>query len=206
MAPRTHSQRSDNMATAILILTSALVVWFQATGSPLGGWFGVKADLLPSLMIYAGMTVGVRAVVAAGIVGGFLHDALSVSPLGVSILPLCVVGLAAHHWQSYLARDEKTQQFILGALATFGGSVLVLLLLAMTSRGVGLSLWLLPRLLGVTLLGAAMCPLFFVVLDRLNRVLGALPPKYEAQTAAWNFQKFRHKHSPAERVRERAYK
>jgi rod shape-determining protein MreD len=194
------------MATIILIFAAAIIVWFQAIGSPLGGWFGVKTDLLPSLMIYAGLTVGVRAVVAVGVVGALLQDSLSAMPLGVTLLPLCIVGLIAHQAQAYLSRDEKAQQLLLGALATFGASVIVLLTLATIGKGVSFSLWLLVRLVGVTLIGAIACPFFFAVLDRVNGLLGALPPKYESQTAAWNFQKFRHKHSPAERVRERAYK
>jgi len=194
------------MAIVILIFTSALIVWFQAVGSPLGGWFGVKTDLLPALMVYAGLTVGARGVVTVGIVGALMQDALSVMPLGVTVLPLCVIGLAAHQWQAYLSRDEKAQQLLLGAIATFGASAVVLVTLAMKGQGVGFSFWLLLRLLGVTLVGTIACPIFFAALDRVNRLLGALPPKYESQTAAWNFQKFRHQHSPAERVRERAYK
>lgn len=194
------------MASIILIVASGIIVWFQAVGSPLGGWFGVKTDLLPSLMVYAGLTAGARAVVTVGIVGALMQDSLSAMPLGVTLLPLCLIGLIAHQAQAYLSRDEKTQQLLLGALATLGASVVVLLTLAMLGKGVGFSLWLFVRLVGVTLVGAIVCPLFFAMLDRINRLLGALPPKYESQTAAWNFQKFRHKHSPAERVRERAYK
>ncbi len=48
---------------------------------------GAQIDLLPALMVYAGLTHGFTTIVLLAVCGGLWFDSLSLNPLGVSVLP-----------------------------------------------------------------------------------------------------------------------
>jgi rod shape-determining protein MreD len=194
------------MATFILIIFTALAVWLETAGPTLGFFLGAKLELLPLLIVYAALTVGPRSVVALSIVGGLLQDSMSVGPLGLSILPLCGVGLVVHYLQPYLFRDELTQQCLLGAAATLASILTVLLGLAVAGSAPAFSLWLYAKVVLLVTTGALLTPVVFVVLDWLNRLLGALPPRYEAPSPSWSMREPRRYGPPKDSWKQRAYK
>ena len=57
---------------------------------------GTQINLLPALIVVAAFYGGGRAVALLSICGGLWFDSLSANPLGVSILPLFVVGQFIH--------------------------------------------------------------------------------------------------------------
>ena len=75
------------VATIILLAVAFLAVYFEASFNELRRLIGVQIDLLPSLMVYAGLSHGLGMVALLAVCGGLWFDALSANPLGVSVLP-----------------------------------------------------------------------------------------------------------------------
>jgi len=84
------------LQTSVLLFVAFLVVFLQSTVTGLRLVTGAQIDLLPSLMVYAGLHGGLGAITALAILGGLMHDSLSANALGISILPLFAVGAFIH--------------------------------------------------------------------------------------------------------------
>jgi rod shape-determining protein MreD len=107
-----------NWLHSILILATAFVsVFFEASFDGFRNVLGAQIDFLPALMVYAGLTNGLVTVALTAVCSGLWFDSLSANPLGVSVLPLLLIGLLAHRGRDLLAREEITTQFCLGAAA-----------------------------------------------------------------------------------------
>ena len=108
-----------NWVHSILILASVFAaVFFEAWFDGFRNVLGAQIDFLPALMVYAGLTNGLFTIVLAAVCGGLWFDSLSVNPLGVSVLPLLLIGLVAYRGREVLSRDDATTQFCLGAAAS----------------------------------------------------------------------------------------
>src|SRR3954464_13533089 len=95
----------------ILILTTAFVlVFLEATFSPLRNLLGVQGDLLPSLMVYTSLTGGVTSLTLLAVVGGLWYDSLSANPLGVSVLPLFLAGFMIQKYRGLILREQAFAQ------------------------------------------------------------------------------------------------
>ena len=132
------------------------------------GLLGVRIDLLPALMVYCGLTTGWAPLSLVAILGGLWFDSLSANPLGVSVLPLFLIGFVIERNKDLILRDEPYAQFFLGAAASGLAPVWTFLLLV----GAGFkplfgwgSLW---QWLWMGLIGGACAPLFFWLFDRIN--------------------------------------
>jgi cell shape-determining protein MreD len=156
---------------ALLLFTAWLVVFWQSRLGWFQRWTTTQPDLLPALMVYASLTTSLPAVAALSLVGGLGFDTLSANPLGVSVLPLFLVGFALHERRELILRDQVLAQQVLGGLASLAVPALNLVLLLTLGETPllhwhSLAQW---AVLGIT--GAAASPLFFLVLDRLARAL-----------------------------------
>jgi len=76
-----------------------------------------QVTLLPALMVYASLTCGIGTVAFLAIWGGLLRDSLSANPLGVSILPLFLIGFIILQKRELLLRDHQFAQMTLGTAA-----------------------------------------------------------------------------------------
>ncbi|MCU0789271.1 MAG: rod shape-determining protein MreD [Verrucomicrobia bacterium] len=101
---------------AVLLLALAFV-FAQAAFTWPRRLLGAQVDLLPALMTFTALRLGVGSIVALAFVGGLSLDALSLNPLGVSPLPLCLVGMGLHMKRDQILRDEVFAQFVLGVAA-----------------------------------------------------------------------------------------
>ncbi|HXG48443.1 MAG TPA: hypothetical protein VNO52_12515 [Methylomirabilota bacterium] len=156
----------------ITILTVAfLVVFLQSSADWLRAWIGVQPDLLPSLMVYAGLSSGLPTLMALALAGGLLADSLSANPPGVTILPLFLTGLAIERYRSLILRDQLYAQLVLGLAASAGVPLLTLLLLLNTEPKPLLSWFSLWQWGIMATLGASVTPLWFSLFDRLNTAL-----------------------------------
>jgi hypothetical protein len=73
---------------SILILAAAFVaVFFEAWFDGFRDVLGAQIDLLPALMVYAGLHKGLGTVALTAICGGLWFDSLSANPLGVKCWP-----------------------------------------------------------------------------------------------------------------------
>lgn len=97
------------------------------------GWVrhmvGAQPDLLAPVVVYAALYTGLSTTAATVILGGLAQDAVSSAPLGLSILPLGLVGVLLHWRRDVLLRDSAWAQASLGAAAPPLVSVLSLVFL-----------------------------------------------------------------------------
>jgi cell shape-determining protein MreD len=107
--------------------------------------------------------------------GGLWFDTLSANPLGVSILPLMLVGFPIYLRRDLILRGLPFAQFVLGAIASAIVPLLTVLFLLNGGKqpliGWG-SLW---QLIVMTLGGALLTPVIFALFVWCDRALGYQP-------------------------------
>jgi rod shape-determining protein MreD len=158
-------------ATIAMLLVGCLTAFLECVVSGPRLWLGAQVDLLPALMVYAGMSTSFVIVVGLAVLGGFSFDVLSVNPLGTSPLPLLLVGLVVFCCRHLILRDQLYAQVLLGVTAS--GLVPLLCLVILLGLGerplIGWgSLW---QWLLMAAGGGLLTPVCFFLLDRLQHAL-----------------------------------
>jgi len=165
-----------NWFNTIAILVAAyLAVFFQGTFNELRYWVGVQIDLLPGIMVFTSLGSGIVTLTLLAVCGGLWADSLSANPLGISMLPLFLVGLLIHRSREFILRDQPFAQFVLGTAATAGASLLTLLMVINTNAQplVGwFSLW---QWIVLSLVGGSVTPLWFRLFDWISETLNYRP-------------------------------
>lgn len=159
------------ITTAILLSVAYLAVYFEASSNELRRLLGLQVDLLPSLLVYAALSYGLGVVALVAVCGGLWFDTFSANPLGVSVLPLFLVGMVIQHYRGLILRDQTYAQWVLGLAASAAVPALTVLLLVNLGRTplVGwFSLW---QWAAMALIGGAVTPLWFALFDRIHRAL-----------------------------------
>jgi cell shape-determining protein MreD len=165
-----------NVFQTILILVFAFLAIFAETVlSAPRNLLGAQIDLLPALMVFTALNSDLGTVSLLAILGGLGFDSLSANPLGVTILPLMLVGFPIHLRRDLILRSLPFAQFVLGAAASALVPVLVIVLLLNGGKqpliGWG-SLW---QWLVMTGGGAAATPVIFALFAWCDRALGYQP-------------------------------
>ena len=161
--------------TIALLLVTYLVVFFQVTFNELRHLIGAQVDLLPSLVVYTALSSGLVTLAFVAVCGGLWMDSLSANPLGVTMLPLFVVGLLIQRSREFILRDQPYAQMMLGLSASAAVPLLALVILFNIDVHplVGwFSLW---QWLVVSAVGACATPLWFGLFDWIGRVLNYRP-------------------------------
>ena len=156
----------------LILLTALLLVFMQGAFNGVRHLLGAQVDLLPALMIYTALTSGPVMMMTLAVFGGLLFDTLSVNPLGVSVLPLLLIGFLIQLRRDLLLRDQLYAQFTLGLIASALAplmTVLMLLTLEQTPQLGWGSLW---QWIVMSVSGAIATPLFFVMFGWLTHALG----------------------------------
>lgn len=161
-----------NSLKSILILLAALVfVFLEAVCREPREFLGTQIDLLPALMVYASLSCDIVTVSLVAALGGLWFDTLSLNPLGVSMLPLFVVGFLVYPRRGLILREQYYARFVLGLSASALVPLLKLLLL-FTMRQVPLvgwgSIW---QWIVMSVGGGLLTPLLFWTLDAFTRSL-----------------------------------
>src|SRR5207244_11714463 len=86
----------------------------------------------PGLIVYAGLTASIGTVALAAVFSGLCFDAVSANPLGVTVLPLFLVGLVIHLKRQLILRDQPFAQTVLGLAASASVPILTLLIVFST--------------------------------------------------------------------------
>jgi rod shape-determining protein MreD len=167
-----------NLLNTILIFAAAFVAVFgEAVFPGVRHLLGAQVDLLPVVMVYAALNASLTTVALLAIFGGLWLDALSANPLGITILPLFVAGLAIFLQREFILRGLSFAQMVLGAAASAVVPALTVLLLLTVGKepllGWG-SLW---QWLVMTAGGAVATPIFFALFSWCNHALGYQPRK-----------------------------
>lgn len=159
----------------LILLAALLVVFLQGTFNGVRDLLGAQVDLLPALMVYTALTSGPAMMITLAVFGGLMFDTLSVNPLGISVLPLLLIGFLLQLRRDLLLREQIYAQFVLGliasAIAPFLTVVTLLTLEQSPLLGWG-SLW---QWLVMSLGGGIATPALFFLFDRLNHALGYQP-------------------------------
>lgn len=167
-----------NPFQTILILTGAfLAVFGEATLSFPRSLLGAQVDLLPALMVYAALNAGLPTIALLAIFGGLWFDTFSANPLGISILPLFVVGFPLYLRRDLILRDLPFAQFVLGAAASALAPALTLLMLLSGSLEPLLGWGTLWQWIVMIAGGAVATPFIFELMNWCNQALG-----YQQQT------------------------
>jgi cell shape-determining protein MreD len=170
-----------NWLHSILILAAAYcAVFFEAWFDGFRNVLGTQIDLLPALMVYAGLTNGLFTIALAAICGGLWFDSLSASPLGVSVLPLLWIGMLANRGREWLARDDAATQFCMGAAASALQPLAVLFILLNIGAAPLLG-WKSIWQWGVMALGGGLfTPVCFALFNRFHRAFDYQPAPHPA--------------------------
>lgn len=130
--------RSINPVVVAALLGSAvLTVFLQARFQAPNQWLGARIDLLPPLMVCLGLNAGLGVIASVSLAGGLLFDSLSANPLGISILPLLLIGMVVESIRDLIMKESWTAKFTLGmAAGTWGfiASLAILLIFADSPR------------------------------------------------------------------------
>lgn len=159
------------LQTFLLLFVAFLVVFLQTTVHGLRLVTGAQIDLLPSLMVYAGLSCSLGAITGLALLGGLLHDSLSANALGVSILPLFAIGAFIHYHRGLILKDAPFARFILGVSASAVAPIATLLLLSNTERQPLIGWFSVWQLFVMSLLGGVMTPWWFRFFDWANGLL-----------------------------------
>ena len=157
--------------TFFLLAIAYLAVFLEAAFGGFRHLLGVQLDLLPPLMVCASLSGGIITISLLAFLGGLLFDSISANPLGVSILPLFLVGIAIFASRELILRNQRFAQTILGLAASAAVPVLTLVLLMTTGRKPVLGWGTLWQLAVMSLGGAALTPLCFWLFSILQRAL-----------------------------------
>jgi rod shape-determining protein MreD len=119
-----------NPFSSILILLAAfLAVFLEASFQGVRHLLGAQVDLLPALMVYASLSANLLTVSLLAVLGGLGFDSLSANPLGITVLPLFVIGLLIYRKRNLILREQFFAQWVLGLGASAVVPLLTLLLL-----------------------------------------------------------------------------
>ncbi len=145
----------------LILLAAFLAVFAEAVVGTPRVLFGAQVDLLPSLMVYTSLSNGLPVVGVVAFAGGLMFDSLSANPLGVSVLPLFVIGFVIQHYRGLILRDQAYAQFVLGLAASAAAPLMTWLILINTDKTPLVGWYSLWQWFVMTLLGGVAAPIWF---------------------------------------------
>jgi len=158
--------------TILILLAAFLAVFWEAAFPGTSRWFKTQVDLLPSLMVYAGLCTELPAIALLAVCGGMFFDSASANPLGVAILPLLAVGVAIYRRRELILREQPFAQFVLGFIASAATPLLTVLLLLTAGHSPLLGWGSLWHWFMMSVGGAIATPIFFLVFGWCERAFG----------------------------------
>jgi hypothetical protein len=161
----------NSLHTLLILAVAFLLVFAEATVGGFRRLLGAQIELLPSLMIYTGLSAGLPTMTLLALFGALWLDSLSANPLGISILPLFIVGLIVQRYRGLILRDQRFAQMVIGACASAAVPLMTLILLLNTDRRPLLGWMSIWQWTVMTIAGGLMTPVWF-------RLFGWLTDKF----------------------------
>src|SRR5262245_12978606 len=90
----------------LVLLAAFLAVFWEAAFPGVRHILGAQIDLLPPLMVYTALRASFVTLSMLAFFGGLCFDSLSANPLGISILPLFVIGLGIYALRDLILREQ----------------------------------------------------------------------------------------------------
>ena len=160
------------LRTILILVAAFLAVFWEAAFPGTSRWLKAQVDLLPALMVYASLCGTPTVIALLAVCGGLFFDSLSANPLGVTILPLFVVGFAIYLRRDLILREQPYAQFIIGLAASATTPVLTVLLLLSAGESPLLGWGSLWQWLVMSFGGAAATPILFFLFEWGQRAFG----------------------------------
>jgi len=157
--------------TFALVVCAYLVTFAQAYFSGVRNWLGAQPDLMPVLVIYCGLNMGLVPLSLTSLLGGLWFDTLSENPVGISVLPLFVIGLAVYKMRDVVLREEPYARFLLGLAGCALAPFLTVLLLWLCGHKPLIGWGTLWQWLVLAFVGGAVTPVCFAFFDRVKTAL-----------------------------------
>lgn len=155
--------------TIMILLAAFVVVFAESTFDIVRRVLGAQVDLLPSLVVYASLSGGVVTLSLLALWGGLWFDSMSANPLGISVLPLFLIGFVIQRYRGLILRDETFAHLVLGLMASAAMPLLTLLLLLNAEKQPLIGWFSLWQWIVMSLAGAVATPLWFRLFDGLHR-------------------------------------
>ena len=156
---------------ATVLLLALAFVFVEAAFTWPRRLLGAQVDLLPALMVFTALRLEIGSIMTLAFVGGLSLDALSLNPLGVSPLPLCLTGMVLHLKREQILRDEVFAQVLLGSAASAAVPLITLAMVLTTGETPFLGLGFLWDLVILTVGGGVATPLIFKLMNGLEHAL-----------------------------------
>jgi rod shape-determining protein MreD len=159
----------------LIVATGFVLVFLQASFTPVRSILGAQVDLLPSLMVYASLSSGVTAITLLALLGGLWMDSLSANPLGASVLPLFLIGFIIQKYRGLILREQSFAQYMLGLSASAVAPLMTLIIVVNVDAHplVGwFSIW---QWIVMAVAGMVVTPVWFWIFDRLLLALSYRP-------------------------------
>lgn len=157
--------------TVLVLVAAFLAVFWEAAFQLLRHVLGAQVDLLPGLVVYASLATNFQTLCLLTVCGGLWYDSLSANPLGMSVLPLSLVGVALYSQRDVIVKDQPFAHFVLGAIASTAAPALSLMLLLTTGHTPLLGWGTLWQFVVMGVGGAVATPLIFILFEWLQRAL-----------------------------------
>ena len=165
-----------NWLSVLFVLALAFVgVFLEAWLDLFRDLLGAQVNLLPALIVCTSLTSGILATALLSVLGGLWFDSLSCNPLGVSILPLFLVGFLIYHNRELLLRQNSFAHMVLGMTASAVCPMMTVFLLLNLGSAPLLgweSLW---QLGVMTAGGALLTPFLFRLMVRIDHTFNYQP-------------------------------
>jgi cell shape-determining protein MreD len=165
----------NRVTLIMLFLVTWLSVFAQTQFSGLRQWLAVPMALSPALICYAALTHGFGITVFLAVLSGLWADCLSASPLGISVMPLFLLGFTLQLQRHLILRDQGFAQFWIGFGAGAGVPLLTLGVLSLTDSQPVTGRFTFVQLLLLGLLNGIACPILFRMFDWLHRIFDYRP-------------------------------
>ncbi|MCE9615847.1 MAG: rod shape-determining protein MreD [Lentisphaerae bacterium] len=159
--------------TWVVMFLAAVGAGFLQVLLPGPAWLGqAKWPLLLALVIYYALQRETEVMLVAGVLAGFMQDALSPGPLGLSAVVFVLVGWSLTRFRELLMSEAVVTQAFFGlAGAVVAGLAQYLLLLG--THAVALSaLTVLHKTVGLAVEGLVCTPLVFWSVGQVDRLVG----------------------------------
>ncbi len=158
--------------TIFILVLAFVAVFMEASFGTFRRFLGVQVDLLPGLMIYASLSSGTLTISTLAVLGGLWFDSLSANPLGVSILPLFLIGFVVQRCRHLILREQTYAQFIMGFSASGFAPLLTLMILFSCGAEPIVGLGFAWQWFVMTVIGGLLVPLYFRLFGKVYRTLG----------------------------------
>jgi cell shape-determining protein MreD len=164
----THFEVST-LNSILILLVAFLAVFCESAFNGVRNLLGAQIDLLPALLVYAGLTAGLPTITLVAVSGGLFFDSLSANPLGITIIPLFLVGFLIYTQRELILRDQLFAQIVLGLSASAFVPAATLLLLLTGGHAPSLSWVSVWQWIVMTVGGMVATPALFLLFDWFDR-------------------------------------